>query len=714
MNSRHPSLYFILFLGAACFGALGISWQWSETVFAIEMPFLSEPQVRRAGESAPSRKKPEHQTVKAVYLTAYSAGSPKKLADILDLIERTELNAVVVDIKDYSGYVLYDSSVPLVERLGTKSVRIRDLAALVSVLHERGVYAIARQTVFQDPVLAEKKPEWAFHRKGGGLWRDRKGLAWVNPANGEVWHYNLAIAKEAIRAGFDEINFDYVRFPSDGNMATVAYTHGNREKHDVMRDFYAFMSEELADWPALLSLDMFGLVMERHDGMSIGQRLEDAADYADYIAPMMYPSHYAIGHLGFQNPAEHPGEVFANGMKKGLPHVEGKRARIRPWIQAFNLGAVYDGAKIRAQIDEIEKTGDAGWMMWNAANRYTDAGLKLSAPTVYESPVTLSGDETMVIENAHVVFKNSITLRDRAQLIIRRSRVRHEKEYALQYGLFAYDDSRVVVEESVIGNECNGSLNWSFHGRSRLETSGVTQTECNIWHLLADDASASIVRHPFNGTVCDRARLAVEKGQKMELELCLPSGAEVDEILPRETAAFSFPNENDSGVPFSLSLRDSTVDGWGISLAPKQSLTLRDSRVTAAMLVGPPWKNASVVLSGLRKGHYKDREWQVADSRLRLINSTVYGWEANVFGVGNALVVQDSELSASNISSGNGVLRFEHSTIGTVTAQEKVSITLVDSTVTGDAVAKDEGTITLENSVIKGRKITEGEGRITD
>jgi len=323
-------------------------------------------------------KKPDQIEAKGIYLTAYSAGSPKKLDEMIDLIEKTELNAVVIDTKDYSGKVLYDSNIEIVNELNLENNQVGDLKAVINKLHEKGIYVIARQTVFQDPILAEKKPEWAIKRAGGSLWRDYKGLAWVDPTMQEVWKYNIDIAKESIAFGFDEINFDYVRFPSDGNTRTAIYNDlGDKQKYDVMRGFYTFLGEELKDEPAWTSLDMFGFVMEYHNGLSIGQRLEDAVDYVDYISPMMYPSHYPSGHLGLANPAAYPAPVIENGMQKGAPYFEGKRAQARPWLQAFNIGATYDATRIRAQIDMVEKYSDAGWLLWNASNRYSSAGLKL-------------------------------------------------------------------------------------------------------------------------------------------------------------------------------------------------------------------------------------------------------------------------------------------------------------------------------------------------
>lgn len=351
---------------------------WTETVATIETVADFNSGASNA-EDFVVKPKPPRIEAKGLYLTAYSAGNHKKIDEIINLINRTELNAVVIDIKDYSGKILYDSKLKLANSLKTDENRLGDMAALIKKLHENNIYVIARQTVFQDPVLAEKKPEWAIKNKSGNLWRDHKGLAWVDPSKKEVWSYNVAIAKEAIDFGFDEINFDYVRFPSDGDMTQAVYAMGNKKKYDVMKKFYHFLNIKLSREPVWISLDMFGLVMEKdgEDDMRIGQRIADAVGEVDYISPMMYPSHYPSGHLGLKNPAEHPAKVFANGMKLGAPKFEGKRAKVRPWIQAFNLGAIYDAQKIREQIDEVEKYTDAGWLMWNAANRYNREGLKV-------------------------------------------------------------------------------------------------------------------------------------------------------------------------------------------------------------------------------------------------------------------------------------------------------------------------------------------------
>jgi hypothetical protein len=329
-------------------------------------------------------------TVKGIYVTAYTAGNQVRLDKIIDLIDRTELNAVVIDIKDYTGYILYDSHVPLAEQLHTTKNILGDVPALISRLHEHGIYVIARQTVFQDPVLAKNNPIWAIRDVHGGLWRDRNGLAWVDASVTGVWDYNIAIAKEAAGLGFDEINFDYVRFPTDGNLKNMGFPKWDKKtpRSIVIKNFFKKVRESLSD--ATLSVDLFGLSAVNSDDLGIGQILENAFDYFDYVCPMLYPSHFASGFLGFENPAEHPYEVVKYATQMALLKKEyyknalsftgsvGKLAKIRPWIQDFDLGAVYDEAMVRQQIDAVVDATQkeyVGFMLWSPSNFYTKEAL---------------------------------------------------------------------------------------------------------------------------------------------------------------------------------------------------------------------------------------------------------------------------------------------------------------------------------------------------
>ncbi len=352
-----------------------IFYAWQDTTLAVESATVIDLSLHPEKKI---RYKIPRQMVKGIYITAYSAGTKTKMDSLIKLIDETELNAVVIDIKDYSGKILFDSQHPVVVEKKLKYNQLGDIRTLIKKLHEHNIYVIARQTVFQDPLLAKAKTGWAIRSKSGGLWHDHKGLAWVDPTREEVWQYNVEIAKEAIALGFDEVNFDYVRFPSDGNMSNVVYTTKDKKKYQIMESFFRYLSDNLKDEPAWISIDVFGLVMEAAgtNDMAIGQRLVDAVDHVDYVCPMMYPSHYPSGYIGLDNPAQYPAKVFENGMKKGSPWFKDKRAEVRPWIQAFNIGAVYGAEKIRAQIDAVEKYTDAGWLMWNAANRYSQAGLK--------------------------------------------------------------------------------------------------------------------------------------------------------------------------------------------------------------------------------------------------------------------------------------------------------------------------------------------------
>ena len=334
----------------------------------------------------PSSENRQPKTVKAIYVTSWSASRESYIDYIIDIARNTEINGVVIDIKDWSGYVAYDTALPAVEEYGAKSVRIRNISALLQRLREEGIYLIARITVFQDPVLASARPDLAVQSKANpaALWLDRSGLAWIDPAAKESWDYNIAIAREAVELGFDEINFDYIRFPSDGNLGDMSFPLWDEStpRHLIMREFFEYMRRELPD--VNLSIDLFGLSTVNHDDLGIGQIIEDVFEYFDYISPMVYPSHYAPGFLGYQNPASYPYEVVKYSIDRALKRLlafdpTGESARLRPWLQDFNLGAVYDAGMVRSQIAAVyDATGDdfSGFLLWNSSNIYTLEALR--------------------------------------------------------------------------------------------------------------------------------------------------------------------------------------------------------------------------------------------------------------------------------------------------------------------------------------------------
>ena len=311
--------------------------------------------------------------VRGIYLTAATAGNDKLRQQLINKIKDSRINTVVIDIKDYSGYILYDSQVPSVREYKAFK-KIMDANQVIKDFHDINVYIIARQTVFQDPVLAPARPDLALATKAGAIWKDKNNLAWLDPKEKGVWEYNVAIAQEAINLGFDEINFDYMRYPSDGNIANINYGLANNEtKSQALEKFYQYLSQQLSVLSPV-SIDMFGLVMDNAStqyDLGIGQRLVNALDNFDYVCPMMYPSHYANNYLGFKNPADYPGEVIRYGLATTTSIWNNKRASVRPWLQAFSIGAVYDKTKIEAQIKETENASSStGWLLWNARNYY--------------------------------------------------------------------------------------------------------------------------------------------------------------------------------------------------------------------------------------------------------------------------------------------------------------------------------------------------------
>lgn len=373
--------------------------------------------------------------IKAAYATSWAAGSARKSTYLIELLKNTELNAVVIDVKDFTGVVSYETGIADVKKYGAEERRIPRINALIKTLHDAGTYVIGRIAVFEDQKLPAARPELALQSaKTGRQWKDYKGLMWVDAASREAWDYNIAIAKDALARGFDEINFDYIRFASDGDLKDIRYQVWDMKspRKEVMKKFFAYLRASLPD--AKLSADMFGMTTTNKDDLNIGQYLEYALPYFDAIAPMVYPSHYGSGFIGIKNPASAPYEVVRYSLDEAIKRMKAyelsrneaerknqlaqasaalvpvpppMRARLRPWLQDFNLGAVYDAEKIQAQIrattdaarecvkqpnaaaevmplcderihnEAIDGRFVGGWMLWNSASTYTEEALKV-------------------------------------------------------------------------------------------------------------------------------------------------------------------------------------------------------------------------------------------------------------------------------------------------------------------------------------------------
>lgn len=320
---------------------------------------------------------PTPEPLRAIYMTSWVAGTQAWRADLAKFAADSEINAIVIDVKDYSGRIAFEVSDPVLKEFGAEEIRVQDFKEFIKGLHEKNIYAVARISVFQDPYMANMRPDLAVKNSSGGIWKDRKGLSWIDPAARWYWDYIVRLARETERLGFDELNFDYIRFPSDGNLDDMVYNHwdGKTERKDVMLEFFSYLDVELASLNIPLSADLFGLVTtaQNHD-LKIGQVLEYTAPYFDYISPMVYPSHYPAGFIGLKNPAEHPYEIIHYSMSMAyerLVRATSTPAKLRPWIQDFDLGATYDAGMILKQKRAVYDSGLTSWMAWDPANKYT-------------------------------------------------------------------------------------------------------------------------------------------------------------------------------------------------------------------------------------------------------------------------------------------------------------------------------------------------------
>ena len=328
------------------------------------------------------RKEPVYS--KGIYITFRTAGN-YRIDEIIDLIQKTELNTVVIDVKDFTGRIPFDTENDVINGFGSEKIYIKDIKGLINRLHQEGIYAIARIACFEDDYLPWERPDLALKRFNGSLWQNNNGLTWLDPTLKENWDYIVEIAKEAIRVGFDEINLDYIRFPSDGDTGNIKYANwdGMVPKKEIIRQFFEYVSQRIKPMGVYLSADLFGLTLTSTNDLNIGQWLEYAAPYFDYICPMVYPSHYPSGFLGYENPAQYPYEVIYNGLKIGNERIaslsasnpDSKMAKLRPWLQDFNMGAIYDARMIELQKKAAYDAGAYGWLLWNPKNIYTDDGL---------------------------------------------------------------------------------------------------------------------------------------------------------------------------------------------------------------------------------------------------------------------------------------------------------------------------------------------------
>lgn len=355
---------------------------------------------------------PTPESLKGIYMSQCVVGTPSFRDSLVKFISETEINAVVIDVKDFSGQIGFPTSDPRFEGASMQNCGARDMKEFLAMLKGKGIYTIARMTVFQDPHYSSQFPEQAVQSasRPGEPWKDHKGLNFVDVSSRPFWEYIVALSKETYAIGFDEINYDYIRYPSDGSMKDAVYQNPN--KAEAVEKFWKYLHQEMKPTGVVMSVDLFGLTSSNTSDLGIGQQLERALPYFDYIMPMVYPSHYPDGFNGYADPNDYPYEIIKYEMDKavaraiatetvvhtldGTPILKTEvipatettatstrevatgtytksaysKFKIRPWLQDFDYGKEYLPKDIKDQIQATYDAGLTSWIFWDPANRY--------------------------------------------------------------------------------------------------------------------------------------------------------------------------------------------------------------------------------------------------------------------------------------------------------------------------------------------------------
>ena len=380
--THHPLTWVMICL--VIIAGLGVWWMIEKTVqvsSTTEAPFMLEQEGITVFSPVPIHiSRP--QEVRGLYWTIVTAGNTRS-DELLSYMLSLGLNAVVVDLKMDNGWLGFSPNEESLQVYVSHISVIEDLDARLTHWGEQGVYRIARIAVMRDGALATARPDLALFTDNGSLWQDAIGSLWVDPAAIEVAEYAINLGREAYERGFDEIQFDYVRFPSDGTISSALYPiyNGLEDKNEIMGHFFERVGGTLRAEGIPVSFDVFGMICLREDGFGIGQRLVDVLPFTDFLSPMVYPSHYPEGFEGFANPALYPYEVVKDSLDacitqavaQGLGTQEEMAEKFRPWLQDFDIGAVYTANLIEAQIQASRDAGASGWMLWNSRNVYEPA-----------------------------------------------------------------------------------------------------------------------------------------------------------------------------------------------------------------------------------------------------------------------------------------------------------------------------------------------------
>lgn len=362
--------YVILFALAALVAGCGKSGQ--------------EPAPKPAATALPKEpEKPVHkrpEAVRGVYLTAWSAGSTRKMAKVYELVASTDINSLVIDIRD-AGHMYIKNDIELAKAAGANTIAIRDLKKLVAEVVAKDIYPIARIACFRDIYVPKAVKQRAVVRPDGSVWKDGGGYTWLDPYNQKNWDYLAQTIDLALDAGFPEIQLDYVRFPSEGKKdqmrfpAKSAYPDQTAKPADVIAAFAKKMADRVREKGAIISADIFGIISSGKSDQGIGQELEQISEPFDVVSPMVYPSHYAKGEYGIANPNASPYAILKKSLADYQKRLKSKD--VRPWLQDFSLfGVTYGHDQVRAQIKACFEAGYFGFLLWNPKNNYTASAVK--------------------------------------------------------------------------------------------------------------------------------------------------------------------------------------------------------------------------------------------------------------------------------------------------------------------------------------------------
>jgi hypothetical protein len=318
--------------------------------------------------------------VRALYVNAWAFGS-SRFDQLVRLADTTEVNSLIIDVKDDTGYLTYRSEMPTAVAIGAnRQLRARDAAERVRTLLAKGIHPIARIVVAKDPLLAVGRPAWAIQSAQGGLWHDRQGRPWVDTYSDSIWIYAAELAAEAVRMGFAEVQYDYVRFPDESRARLATAVFPGRRGSETSREAIArnlrLLRERTRALGVPFTIDVFGLTTSAEGDLGIGQAWEDLVTIADVVLPMVYPSHYYGGFYDMKRPNFEPYRVVRRAIEDGLRRSKtlSATAEIRPFLQAFTLGQPrYAPHHVREQIRAVTDLGLTGWALWNPRSVYDPA-----------------------------------------------------------------------------------------------------------------------------------------------------------------------------------------------------------------------------------------------------------------------------------------------------------------------------------------------------